>query len=189
MVPNSSLPKSHEQAVNYTGKSDKRSRYQRSGKQSDGQALEALGSVDVLQTGTDTGKQYHCQHEAQTSTQRVHHRLYEVVVLSDVQYGYTQNSTVGGDQRQIYAQCLVQSRNILLEDGFYQLYQCGDNQNEYDGLQVSQTIGLQQHIIVGQVAAVAISITKTSAALMPTAESSFLDTPRKGQIPRNLDSG
>ena len=28
-------------------------------------------------------------------------------------------------------------------------YQCGDNQNEYDGLQVSQTIGLQQHIIDG----------------------------------------
>ena len=38
---------------------------------------------------------------------------------------------------------------------------------------------------MGQVTAVASTMTKTTAQLMPKAESSFLDTPRKGQMPRN----
>ena len=36
-------------------------------------------------------------------------------------------------------------------------------------------------------AAVAISMTKSTASDIPTAEFSFLDTPRKGQMPRNWE--
>ena len=39
---------------------------------------------------------------------------------------------------------------------------------------------------MGQVAAVASTMTKVTARDMPTALSSFLDTPRKGQMPRNF---
>ena len=39
---------------------------------------------------------------------------------------------------------------------------------------------------MGQVAAVAISMTKMTAKLIPTAASSFLETPRKEQIARNF---
>ena len=41
---------------------------------------------------------------------------------------------------------------------------------------------------MGQVAAVASTMTKVTARDMPTALSSRLDTPRKGQMPRNWTS-
>ena len=41
---------------------------------------------------------------------------------------------------------------------------------------------------MGQVTLVASAMTKMTAADMPTAESSFLETPRNGQMPRNCTS-
>ena len=41
---------------------------------------------------------------------------------------------------------------------------------------------------MGQVTAVATTITIITAMDMPMALSSFLETPRKGQMPRNFDS-
>ena len=38
---------------------------------------------------------------------------------------------------------------------------------------------------MGKVTAVAMTITTITAAPMPTEESSFLETPRNGQMPRN----
>ena len=59
-----------------------------------------------------------------------------------------------------------------------------------DGLQVGarnfQNFSLLKKI--GQVTAVASAMTKMTATLMPNAESSFLLTPRKGQMPRNCAS-
>ena len=56
-----------------------------------------------------------------------------------------------------------------------------------DGLQVGarnfQNFSLLKKI--GQVTAVASAMTKMTATLMPNAESSFLLTPRKGQMPKN----
>lgn len=41
---------------------------------------------------------------------------------------------------------------------------------------------------MGQVTAVASTSTKMTASDMPVAWSSFFETPRKGQMPRNLTS-
>ena len=50
----------------------------------------------------------------------------------------------------------------------------------------SRPLGARMPMYRGQVAAVAMTMTKVTARDMPTALSNFLDTPRKGQIPRNL---
>ena len=49
-------------------------------------------------------------------------------------------------------------------------------------------LGSSRYICIGYVAAVAISMTKITARLIPVAESSFFETPRNGQIPRNRES-
>ena len=92
------------------------------------------------------------------------------------------NGAVGGDQRQIHAQSLVQRRHVLLHDDLNQLNQHGDDQNEHDGLQVAQipfsgclsaSTGVSRKFWMGQVTAVARVITKITAQLMPKAELSF----------------
>ena len=47
---------------------------------------------------------------------------------------------------------------------------------------------LEAGVWIGHVTNVARVITKITATLIPTAVSSFLDTPRNGQIPKNLDN-
>ncbi len=53
--------------------------------------------------------------------------------------GDTQNTTVGGDQRQEHAKCLVKSRRNLFQDDLDHLNQRGDDQDKADGLHKAQS--------------------------------------------------
>ena len=52
----------------------------------------------------------------------------------------------------------------------------------------AKPLGFKIYIWIGHVTAVARTITKITATDIPTAVSNFLDTPRNGQIPKNLDN-
>lgn len=77
----------------------------------------------------------------------------------------------------------MQGGDILFQDDLHQLYQGRNDQDEHHRLEVIQPIGNQQVSVDGQVTAVAMAITKVTATLIPTAESSFLETPRRGRCP------
>jgi pyruvate,orthophosphate dikinase len=58
------------------------------------------------------------------------------VFLLHVGNGYTQHRAVGGNQRQIDAQCLIQGRHCLFQEHFHELYQCSNDENEHYRLQI-----------------------------------------------------
>ena len=56
------------------------------------------------------------------------------VTILNVQDGHAEHRAVGGDQRQIHAQALVQRGDIALEHDLHQLDQRGDDENKDDRL-------------------------------------------------------
>ena len=57
--------------------------------------------------------------------------------------------TVGGDQRKIHTQTLVQCRHRLFQEHLNQLYKSGDHQNKYDGLHIFHSCS-HQHKFINQ---------------------------------------
>ena len=102
------------------------------------QALKAGRSHGLLHTAADAGEQDHSYQEADAGAGGADDGLNEVVAVVNVQNGHAQDGAVCGDQGQIYAQCLIQSRDKLLQEVLQKLYQDGDDQDEHDGLEIAQ---------------------------------------------------
>jgi hypothetical protein len=71
--------------------------------------------------------------------------------VGDVEQRHAEHRAVGGDQRQVDAQHLVQQRAGLLDDQFGELHDRGDHDDEGQRAQVAEIEGLQQ-VVVDQVA-------------------------------------
>ena len=111
---------------------------QAGGDQCDGEALEALGALSLVDALTDGSEQDDSQSEAQAAGSTVDSAQQEVVAFLNVYQNNTQNGAVGGDQGQEHAQSLVQSGDKLLQEHFHNLNQGGNDQNEGNGLHVLQ---------------------------------------------------
>mgnify|MGYP007057699782 CR=1 FL=1 len=117
---------------------------QAGGDQSDGETLEALGALGLVDALTDRGEQNDGQSKAQAAGSAVDHGQQEVVAFLNVYQNNTQNGAVGGDQRQEHAQSLIQGGNELLQEHLNHLNQSSDDQNEGDSLHIAQVKRLQQ---------------------------------------------
>lgn len=105
-------------------------------------------------------------------------------VSVDIEYRNAENRTVCCDKRKIYAECAVKRRHILFEHHFDELHECRDNENKRNGLQILHA-ERNECFCTHQVMTLATPITKVTASPIPRAVSVFLETPRKGQMPRN----
>ena len=133
-----------QQTIYHTGEAHEGHRYDGGSDQSDGQALERFGDIHVLHAAANACEEDHCQQETETGAQRIDHGLAEIVLLIDIEHRDTQYGAVGGDEGQIDAEGFIQWRQELLEGHFHQLYQRGDDQDEYDGLHIAQLVLIQQ---------------------------------------------
>ncbi|MPM37273.1 hypothetical protein SDC9_83882 [bioreactor metagenome] len=121
--------------------------HQSRGDQGDGKAFKALGTVGKDVALTDAGKQHDRQQKAEASGNTVNHRLNEIKVALNVQQSHAQNGAVGGNQRQINAQCRIQGRHGLLQKHLDELHQGGNDENEHHSLHV-QKVKLHQNVLV-----------------------------------------
>ena len=67
--------------------------------------------------------------------------------FGDDQHGDAQNGAVGGDQRQVNPQCLIQAGDELFEEDFDQLHQRRDNQDIDHRLQIRQSVRNQNAVV------------------------------------------
>ena len=104
-----------------------------------GYALHTLRNADQCLLLTNAGKDDESQDKAEGCRERINHTLQEIVVLLDNQDGYTQHSTVGSNQRQEDAKCLIKRRRNLLENNLYHLNQGGNHEDERQGLEILQS--------------------------------------------------
>ena len=109
--------------------------------------MECLRDIVVRNFLTDSCHQHNGDGETESSCKTVYSTLQDIIVLLHVCKGHAKNCTVGGDQRQIHAKCLVKRRHAFLQEHFHKLYQRCNDQNEHDGLQISQIQRLQDQLV------------------------------------------
>ena len=79
----------------------------------DARALHSLRNLHQFELLAKTGEKRHCQGEADGRGDGIDDALQEVEVFLDDEDGYAEYVTVGGNQRQEDAQCLIQSGRHL----------------------------------------------------------------------------
>ena len=113
-----------EQAVNDAAEAHKADRADRCRSQGDRDSLICLRDrPGCVNTGTDARKKHHRQHEAQTGTDRIDHRLGKIVAFIQIEDGNAEHRTVGGNQRKIDSQCSMQGWDVLFQRNLDELYQ------------------------------------------------------------------
>ena len=65
----------------------------------------------------------------------------------DTENGYTKHSTVGSDEGQEDAQCLIEGGRHLLQDYLDHLHKSSNDQDEGDGLQILQAKGVEHELL------------------------------------------
>ena len=125
-------------------------RHQAGGDHRDAGALERRRHVTGIEPLADAGEQDQHQREADRAAGTEEQRFDEVVLLLHVEQRNPQHRAVGGDQRQIDAQHLVQHRAGLVDEHLGKLDDPGDHHDERQRAQVEQ-LGAEQ-VLVDEVA-------------------------------------
>src|SRR5574343_2018436 len=95
------------------GEAHEGERHQAGGDHRDGGAAEIERDIGALDAFADAGEQDQYQREADRTAGAEEQRLDEVVAVGDVEQRHAEHGAVGGDQRQVDAQCLLQRRRGL----------------------------------------------------------------------------
>lgn len=128
----------------------------------------------------------HCHQEANAGTKSIDQCLTIVFILCQNQLRNAQHGAVGGNQRQVNAKCLIQSRHGFFQDGFNQLHQRCNDQNEHNHLQVLHVVGLEQVLVDWESNRSGNKHNRDNSHAHAGCGVQLLETPRNGQIPRNL---
>lgn len=120
---------------------------QGSGDESDRKSFQSIRHIRFIDPRANAREEEERERKADTCTKSVDHRLCEGVVAVDVQDRNAEDSTVRGDQGEVDAQCFVQRRHRLFHDHLDHLYECGDNENKDEGLQVSEFQRIQKQVL------------------------------------------
>ncbi len=133
----------------------------------------------------DTGKQYDRDRVADCSTKACGNTLDEIVAILHVGECDTEHGTVGRDQWQVNAECIVNGRRGLFQEHLHNLHKAGDDQNEYDRLKVLQMQRNEQKII--QQASNTGGEGNDENNSYPELRDVLIcfETPRKEQMPKN----
>ena len=94
-----------------------------------------VGAFDPL---ANAGEEHQHQREADGAAGAEEQRFDEVVLVGDVEQRYAEHRAVGGDQRQVDAQHLMQHRAGLLDHHLGELDDGGDGDDEGQRAQVFQ---------------------------------------------------
>jgi hypothetical protein len=97
-----------------------------------------VGALDAL---ADAGEEDQHQRETDGAAGAEEQRFDKVVAVGDVEQRHAEHGTIGGDQRQVDAQRLLQGRRGLGDDHFGQLDDGGDGDDEGQRAQVLQPEG------------------------------------------------
>ncbi|MPM63973.1 hypothetical protein SDC9_110858 [bioreactor metagenome] len=103
-----------------------------------------VGAFDAF---ADAGEEDQYQREADGAAGTEEQRINEVVVVRNVEQRHAEHGAVGGDQRQVDAQRLLQRRRGLGDDHFGQLDDGRDGDDEGQRAQVLQAKRHQQVVI------------------------------------------
>ena len=103
-----------------------------------------VGRFEAL---ANAGKQNQRQRESDSAASAEQQRLKEVVAQADVQQRDAEHGAIGGDQRQVDAQYLMQQGTGLLDHQFRKLHDRGNRYDEGQGAQVFELVRNQQPLI------------------------------------------
>ena len=101
-----------------------------------GHALHRLGYVVELKPFSDARKDDQCEGEPHRSGHSIGKRLEQIVILLHEQYRYAEHGTVGRDERQEDAECLIKCRTYLLENYLDHLHKSRNHEDENNSLHV-----------------------------------------------------
>ena len=121
-----------------SGESDERHREDSRRHQSDRRPLERGGRRGELQPFAQTGEEQQRQREADSGKESEHSRLQHRVVVVRIDGRRTEHRAVGGDERQVDAQRLIEHRAELLEHDLDQLHQRRDDEDEKQHLEEAE---------------------------------------------------
>ena len=116
------------------------------GQQSNRCALHCLGHFVQRQPLADACEEDQRESKAYCGSESVNGTGEETVLCAQRQFsqelvlvsydkGYTENTAVGGDQRQEHTQCLIERRRDLLQHDLNHLHEGSDDEDEEDGLE------------------------------------------------------
>ena len=105
---------------------------------------EALGRKRLLNLASHSGEEHHCKKEAESAAEGAYHGFKEAVAVLDVVDGNSKHRAVGGDKGKIHAEGFIKSGDVSFEHDFNELNQCGDNKDEHYGLEIAETVGVEQ---------------------------------------------
>jgi len=127
-------------------KTHERQRQQAGDDETNWRAGECSRGLRQRQALAQAGEQQQHQREAERRTKAVQQAVHEIEFLLHIQQRHTQHSAVGGDQRQVDAEHLIQARAGLADDHFGELHGTGDDQNERQDAQVFDAQRLQHPV-------------------------------------------
>lgn len=96
----------------------------------------ALGTSLSLKPFSDARKDDQCEGEPHRSGHGIGKRLEQIVILLHEQYRYAEHGTVGRDERQEDAECLIKCRTYLLENYLDHLHKSRNHEDENNSLHV-----------------------------------------------------
>lgn len=94
---------------------------------------------------------------------------------------------LGSNQRQEDTERLIKCRRNLLQDNLYHLNQGCNHEDERQGLEILQSERIEYILLNTPGNDGCQGQDKSDGIPIPMAVSTFFDTPRNGQIPRNCD--
>lgn len=117
------------------------------GDEGDGNALHRGGQLGARELLTDASEDHEGEREADSDGDRVDDALQQRVFLLDDEDGDPEDAAVRRDKREEDAEGLVECRRYLLQDDFDHLHECGDDEDEGDGLHIDHIEGLKDELL------------------------------------------
>ena len=100
-----------------------------------------------LESFADAGEEHEREREADCGGAAIDGALEQSEVVLGADQGGSEDRAVGGDQRQIDAQRVVERLGEDLQEDLQDLHQPRDDQDEHDGAQIGYAVGDQQEVV------------------------------------------
>ncbi len=118
-----------------------------------GSSLDTSGDVhhlelfaDACEEGQGEAEADGCAYSIDNSGNQVRFESLGVVCALCHEDGNAEDAAIGGDERQEYAESLIERWRHLLQDNLHHLHECSDDKDEGDGLEIYQVVGLKQFL-------------------------------------------